>query len=74
MPRKCRLFGMQHSASSPVLLKTRFALVHATQRDPTIMNNTVLLAKQNGVRIGAHPSLPDRQGFGRREMQMEPVS
>ena len=43
-------------------------------RDPTIMNKTVLLAKQNKVRVGAHPSLPDRQGFGRREMQMEPVS
>ena len=25
----------------------------------------------NGVKVGAHPSLPDRQGFGRREMQME---
>lgn len=38
------------------------------------MDQTVRLAKENGVRIGAHPSLPDRQGFGRREMVMEPVS
>lgn len=38
------------------------------------MGKTVKLAKMNGVRIGAHPSLPDRQGFGRREMQLEPVS
>ena len=38
------------------------------------MNKTVLLAKQNGVKVGAHPSLPDRQGWGRREMAMEPVS
>ena len=36
--------------------------------DPTIMHKTVRLAKQHGVRVGAHPSLPDRQGFGRRTM------
>ncbi|KAF7790201.1 hypothetical protein EIP86_001153 [Pleurotus ostreatoroseus] len=36
------------------------------------MDKTVRLAKENSVRVGAHPSLPDRQGFGRREMSMEP--
>ncbi|KAJ3520678.1 hypothetical protein NM688_g9129 [Phlebia brevispora] len=40
--------------------------------DFSIMDKTVRLAKENGVRVGAHPSLPDRQGFGRREMAMEP--
>jgi len=34
------------------------------------MRKTVRLAKQHGVRVGAHPSLPDLQGFGRREMKM----
>jgi UPF0271 protein len=34
------------------------------------MRNTVQLAKQHGVKVGAHPSLPDLQGFGRREMKM----
>ncbi|HEX2887251.1 5-oxoprolinase subunit PxpA [Vineibacter terrae] len=34
------------------------------------MRATVRLAKANGVAVGAHPSLPDRQGFGRREMQI----
>jgi UPF0271 protein len=34
------------------------------------MRATVRLAKQHGVRVGAHPSLPDLQGFGRREMTM----
>jgi 5-oxoprolinase (ATP-hydrolysing) subunit A len=34
------------------------------------MRSTVRLAAKHGVRIGAHPSLPDRQGFGRREMTM----
>ena len=43
------------------------------RRDFSIMNKTVLLAKQNGVAVGAHPSLPDLQGFGRREMAIEPV-
>jgi 5-oxoprolinase (ATP-hydrolysing) subunit A len=34
------------------------------------MNTTVALAKRHGVGVGAHPSLPDLQGFGRREMNM----
>jgi len=40
--------------------------------DPTVMHKTVRLAKQHGVKVGAHPSLPDLQGFGRREMRMDP--
>lgn len=40
--------------------------------DPMVMCNTVRLAKAHGVKVGAHPSLPDLQGFGRREMKMEP--
>lgn len=39
--------------------------------DPSVMRQTVRLAKQNGVRVGAHPSYPDRDGFGRRRMEME---
>ena len=34
------------------------------------MRRTVRLAKEQGVKVGAHPSLPDLQGFGRREMKM----
>jgi UPF0271 protein len=34
------------------------------------MRTTVQLAKAHGVGAGAHPSLPDRQGFGRREMKI----
>ena len=40
--------------------------------DPAIMRRTVALAVQHHVAIGAHPSLPDLQGFGRREMQLAP--
>lgn len=34
------------------------------------MRATVRLAKKHGVKVGAHPSLPDLQGFGRREMKI----
>ena len=34
------------------------------------MRATVRLAKAHGVAVGAHPSLPDMQGFGRREMKI----
>lgn len=36
--------------------------------DPIIMENTVKMAKEKGVAIGAHPSFPDLPGFGRRYM------
>ena len=39
--------------------------------DPSVMRQTVRLAKHHGVRVGAHPSYPDRDGFGRRRMEME---
>lgn len=38
--------------------------------DPGIMQHTVQRAKSLGVAIGAHVSLPDLQGFGRREMSV----
>jgi 5-oxoprolinase (ATP-hydrolysing) subunit A len=40
--------------------------------DPVVMRDTVALAKAHGVRVGAHPSYPDLQGFGRREIEMDP--
>ncbi|MCO7127179.1 LamB/YcsF family protein [Sporolactobacillus shoreicorticis] len=36
------------------------------------MHRTVSRAKKNGVAIGAHPGLPDLEGFGRREMKVTP--
>ena len=38
--------------------------------DPNHMRKTVELAKKYKVKVGAHPSFPDLQGFGRREMRM----
>lgn len=38
--------------------------------DPNHMRATVRRAKAHNVKVGAHPSLPDLQGFGRREMKI----
>lgn len=40
--------------------------------DSSVMRETVILAKKNGVAVGAHPGFPDLQGFGRREIKMTP--
>lgn len=40
--------------------------------DPGVMYQTVRLAMQNNVAIGAHPGLPDLVGFGRRNMEISP--
>jgi UPF0271 protein len=39
--------------------------------DPTIMDRTVRTAKARGIDVGAHVGFPDRQGFGRRPMQID---
>ncbi|PTQ11576.1 hypothetical protein CLG96_09100 [Sphingomonas oleivorans] len=36
--------------------------------DPEIMYETLSLARERGVVVGAHPSYPDRMGFGRRRL------
>lgn len=38
--------------------------------DPSVMQQTVKLAAEKGIAIGAHPSYPDLQGFGRRKMDL----
>lgn len=40
--------------------------------DPRIMRQTVAAAVAAGVAVGAHPSFPDLQGFGRRKMSLSP--
>jgi len=39
--------------------------------DPVIMERTVRTAKARGIDVGAHVGFPDRQGFGRRPMQID---
>lgn len=40
--------------------------------DPSTLHRTVRLAAARGVAVGAHPSLPDLMGFGRRTLQVSP--
>jgi UPF0271 protein len=40
--------------------------------DPATIRQTVRLAVDSGVAVGAHPSLPDLMGFGRRVMRISP--
>lgn len=40
--------------------------------DAAVMKRTVKMALGYNVAIGAHPGLPDLQGFGRREMAISP--
>lgn len=37
-----------------------------------VMQTTVRNCKAHGIKMGAHPGLPDVQGFGRREMKLTP--
>src|SRR5687768_17616189 len=40
--------------------------------DPGVMRETVRLALDAGVAVGAHPGFPDLVGFGRRELKATP--
>jgi UPF0271 protein len=40
--------------------------------DPSVLRDTIRLAKQHGVAVGAHPGFPDLIGFGRRELNVTP--
>ncbi|WP_458118875.1 LamB/YcsF family protein [Paenibacillus sp. Z6-24] len=41
--------------------------------DPSVMRAAVRQAVAHGVKIGAHPGLPDLIGFGRRQMEVTPA-
>jgi 5-oxoprolinase (ATP-hydrolysing) subunit A len=38
--------------------------------DPSVLRETIRLAKASGVAVGAHPGFPDLVGFGRREINV----
>jgi UPF0271 protein len=40
--------------------------------DPSVLRDTIRLAKNHGVAVGAHPGFPDLVGFGRRELNVTP--
>ena len=41
--------------------------------DPVVMEKTVSMAREAGIRVGAHPGFPDLKGFGRRNMAVSPA-
>ena len=63
--------GYDDAAVMPFISSANVACgIHAGDKET--MRRTVALCIRHEVAIGAHPSLPDRQGFGRREMQIGP--
>ena len=41
--------------------------------DPVVMDKTVSMVREAGIRVGAHPGFPDLMGFGRRNMAVSPA-
>ena len=41
--------------------------------DPGMMSASIIAARDAGVAVGAHPSLADRENFGRRELPVTPA-
>jgi UPF0271 protein len=64
--------GGGHDAGlMPLITSANIACgIHAG--DVETMRSAVKLAQRHGVGIGAHPSLNDRQNFGRKEMRVSP--
>ncbi|MEO9460792.1 MAG: 5-oxoprolinase subunit PxpA [Lentilitoribacter sp.] len=69
-------FGPWQMGNDPEMLKVVTSANiacggHAS--DPETMFETLTLAKQNNVIVGAHPGYNDKEGFGRRVIPMTPV-
>jgi 5-oxoprolinase (ATP-hydrolysing) subunit A len=61
--------GMDDAAILPYLTSANVACgQHAGS--PELMDQTVRLALENGVHIGAHPGYADRENFGRTNLQL----
>ncbi|MDD3874970.1 MAG: LamB/YcsF family protein, partial [Methanosarcina sp.] len=66
-------FGRYNLGNDEALMKYITSANVATSfhaGDPMVMEKTVALAKKYNVAVGAHVGLPDRQGFGRRMMDI----
>jgi UPF0271 protein len=59
-------FGHDDSLMASITSASIAAGFHAG--DPSVLRNTIRLAKAHGVAIGAHPGFPDLAGFGRRDL------
>lgn len=62
--------GVGHDPELIPLLTSANVACGAHAGDEATMRRTVALARAHGVAVGAHPSYPDREGFGRRAMAL----
>lgn len=62
--------GMANDADLMPLLDMANVACGGHAGDQFSMRTTLQLAAKHGVAIGAHPSYPDREGFGRRSLQI----
>jgi len=62
--------GAGHDAGLMPLITSANIACGAHAGDRRTMRETVALARQNGVGIGAHPGFADRNNFGRREIAL----
>lgn len=61
--------GMDDAAILPFLSSANVACgLHAGS--PALMERTVALSLERGVRVGAHPGYADRESFGRRDVDL----
>ena len=64
-------YSFGHDAELMPLVPTVNVACGGHAGDPRVMRETVAMAADHGVEIGAHVGLPDREGFGRRAMDLE---
>ncbi len=65
--------GVGHDAELMPLITSANIACGAHAGDVTTMRDTIMLALQHGVAIGAHPGFADRAHFGRRELALRPA-
>ncbi len=62
--------GMNNDAQIMPYISSANIACGAHAGDASIMQQTIRIAQQHNVAIGAHPSYPDREHFGRIELQL----
>jgi UPF0271 protein len=62
--------GYEHDSAIMPLIQSCNIACGGHAGDEKTIRRTIRLAKKNGVKIGAHPSYPDRENFGRKKMDI----
>jgi UPF0271 protein len=64
--------GCPHDAELMELITSANVSCGAHAGEPGDIFATLVAARKHSVQVGAHPSYPDREHFGRRELQQDP--